>query len=265
MIESLHIEREGSGLPQRKLIVRQLDMLIAKKRKESDIKRATFFKPDFSSVSNYVRSMEIYRHKLCSMLGWPMHPKPDNLPFPSVKVISTHKDCLGTIVRMQIQTLPELMRYGILFIPKGNGPFPLVISLHGGGGTPERCSGLWGSSSNYNDMTRRILRRGCVVFTPQLLLWNDNLKPKLRREELNRSFIQFGGSIASLEIFMITRCIDYLITRPEISPDKIGIVGLSYGGFYSLFTSALDTRIKVTLSSCFFNDRHIYNWHDLVW
>ena len=35
-------------------------------------------------------------------------------------------------------------------------------------------------------------------------------------------------------------------------PNRVGMVGLSYGGYYALVTPALDTRIKVSVSSCYY-------------
>jgi predicted acyl esterase len=40
------------------------------------------------------------------------------------------------------------------------------------------------------------------------------------------------------------------------------MIGLSYGGMYTLYTAAADTRIKAAVSSCWFNDRYEYNWED---
>ena len=43
------------------------------------------------------------------------------------------------------------------------------------------------------------------------------------------------------------------------------MLGLSYGGFYTLFTTAVDTRIKAAISSCFYNNRQKHSWVDWVW
>jgi dienelactone hydrolase len=39
------------------------------------------------------------------------------------------------------------------------------------------------------------------------------------------------------------RTVDYLAARPEVDPQRIGCVGISMGGFRSLFLAALDDRI----------------------
>jgi len=46
-----------------------------------------------------------------------------------------------------------------------------------------------------------------------------------------------------------------VLQRMEVDPQRVAMIGLSYGGFYTLYTTALEPRIKVAVSSCFFNDR----------
>jgi fermentation-respiration switch protein FrsA (DUF1100 family) len=42
----------------------------------------------------------------------------------------------------------------------------------------------------------------------------------------------------------------------QIDPRRIAMIGLSYGGYYSLYTAALEPRIKVAVASCSFSDMH---------
>ncbi len=51
-------------------------------------------------------------------------------------------------------------------------------------------------------------------------------------------------------IFNHMRCVDYLISRAEVDPERIGVIGHSLGGHNSLFVAAFDERIKVIVSSC---------------
>jgi len=43
------------------------------------------------------------------------------------------------------------------------------------------------------------------------------------------------------------RTVDYLLTRPEVDPERIGCVGLSVGGFRSAHLAGLDARIKAAV------------------
>jgi dienelactone hydrolase len=40
------------------------------------------------------------------------------------------------------------------------------------------------------------------------------------------------------------RTVDYLVTRPEVDPERIGCVGISMGGYRSIYLAGLDERIK---------------------
>ena len=143
-------------------------------------------------------------------------------------------------------------------------PVPLVLSQHGGLGTPELCSNFFGSA-NYNDMTRRVLRHGVAVFAPQLFRWDEQYGRQPDPGQLDQECKQLGGSLAALEIHMLQRALDYLIKRDEIDPERVGMIGLSYGGFHTLYTTAAEPRIKVAVSSCFVNDRRRYGRGDWGW
>lgn len=43
------------------------------------------------------------------------------------------------------------------------------------------------------------------------------------------------------------RTVDYLVTRPEVDPERIGCCGLSVGGFRSAWLAGLDPRIKAAV------------------
>ncbi|MFM8274944.1 MAG: alpha/beta hydrolase family protein [Gemmata sp.] len=48
------------------------------------------------------------------------------------------------------------------------------------------------------------------------------------------------------------RAVDYLQSLPEVSGERIGVIGHSLGGHNSMFTAAFDERLKVIVSSCGF-------------
>lgn len=57
-----------------------------------------------------------------------------------------------------------------------------------------------------------------------------------------------GTTWAGLNYFDDSRCIDYLATRPEVDMNRIGVTGLSGGGWRTNILAALDTRIKASVS-----------------
>ena len=60
-----------------------------------------------------------------------------------------------------------------------------------------------------------------------------------------------GYSPAKYFIWDAIRAIDYLLTRKEVDPDRIGMTGLSGGGTSTAFTAAIDDRILAAAPTCF--------------
>ena len=160
------------------------------------------------------------------------------------------EDSLATYYRAKIPILPQIHSEGIYILPKGvEGKRPLVISMHGGGGSPEVA--LFNGGANYHDMVRGAAKRGYAVYAPQHLFRAAGFPPNVRNR-MDQRLRLIGTSITAVEIAKITYAIDALVKRPEIDTDRIAMVGLSYGGYYAQVTPAIDQRIKVAVSSCYF-------------
>jgi hypothetical protein len=261
----LYEEKEDVGNKYREKLYDELLDLIENRRSLAREKRKEFFNYDSTNENLYIKSISPLREKFKSMLGWPLTEESGFGSKEEANYEFVAEDDLGSIYRVQIPVLKGLTAYGIYFKPHGEGRFPLVISQHGGLGTPEACSGFFGSG-NYHDMTRRVLKRGVAVFAHQMLLWNqDRFGPKFDRISIDNKLKQLGSSITAVEIFKLQMSINKLLERPELDPERVGMIGLSYGGFYTLFTAAVEERIKVAVSSCFVNDRFKVDWHDWTW
>lgn len=62
-----------------------------------------------------------------------------------------------------------------------------------------------------------------------------------------------GQSVARYFIWDAKRALDYLASRPEVDPARLGAVGCSGGGALTAFIGALDARVKVVAPACFIN------------
>lgn len=205
---------------------------------------------------------EEYRNRLRNMLGWPLNVERQPILNSRETVLEDHES--HKISRIQLEIFEGFWFYGILMQHKTDKKLPLVLSQHGGEGTPEIACSFF-DSANYNDMSIRIFAQNVNVFAPQMLLWQkDTFGPDNCRNDIDKDLKQLGSSIAALEIYCIQKCMDYFETK-EYCDKNFGMAGLSYGGFYTLFSAAIDTRIKAALSSSQFNDRITYNWSDWVW
>ncbi|MGV3725000.1 MAG: dienelactone hydrolase family protein [Actinomycetota bacterium] len=61
---------------------------------------------------------------------------------------------------------------------------------------------------------------------------------------VGRTIFSAGFTWSGVMFWDDIRTVDYLITRPEVDPNRIGCVGLSVGGLRSCHLAALDPRIK---------------------
>src|SRR5207237_10887512 len=65
---------------------------------------------------------------------------------------------------------------------------------------------------------------------------------------LFRSATLAGANPLTQNIWDMQRSLDVLAQHPLVDPQRIGAVGLSYGGTATLFLAALDERVKAARS-----------------
>lgn len=232
--------------PLRAEQAKELDAYIIALKKDPT-RLQTVFRPDYASAPAFEKSAEPFRKAFCTSIGY---PPPGDAPKTAASFDQIGEDSIGTYYRAKIPVLPGVHAEGIYIVPKGlTGKAPLVISMHGGGGSPEVA--LFRGGANYHDMVRGGVKRGYIVFAPQHLFSAVGFPNDIRRQIDDRMRL-VGTSLTAVEIAKITRSLDVLLTRPEVDATRVGMVGLSYGGYYSLVTPALDTRIKVSVCSCYY-------------
>ena len=255
-VQNIYQEERNAGNVYRTEYRKSISDLIAGKKQEARHHRDLY-------ASEIAQNREACRVALRHTLGWPL-TMPAQQNMPRIKQTEIFADAQMRIYRMQFEIFPDFWFYGLLFEHPRAEKRPLVISQHGGLGTPELCSSFF-DSANYNDMTLRIFRKGVNVFAPQLLLWQEgDFGENPSRAAMDNDLRRLGGSIAALEIHCLSRCLDWLETW-EGCNGTFGMIGLSYGGFYSLYTAAVDVRIRAALDCSFFqNGTHCFG-SDFAW
>ena len=251
-------EQRKTGNPFRQEYLDSINRLLEKKLSEASEKRREFDK-------ELLANPESARKQFAELLGWPLTEK--RMGVPNVEMFHVVTDGEIDLYRVQVEVFEDFKYYGLLFKKNDGKRRPLVISQHGGVGTPEICSTLFEgeTSYNYNDMTQRILKHDVNVFAPQMLLWSiEEYGIEYSREYTDAILKTLGGSITALEIYCLQRSLDYFETQDYVDKDRMGMIGLSYGGMYTLYTTAIETRIKAAVSSSFFcdraNDRERQDW-----
>lgn len=229
-------------------------------------KRAEDTRKEYMSPEKLAEDSEKYRNKFIDMIG--LHFFENKSRKAAVSEYAGEDD-ISRIYRIIVYITDEIPFYAMLFVPhNAKVGCPLVIAQHGGNGTPELCADMNGKN-NYNHMVQRVLRRGAIVIAPQLMLWSAKEGEFWRghnieynRPKINNSLKRFGTSITALEITGIKKCIDFGCKIDKVDKNKVSMLGISYGGYYTLNTMAADPRIKAGYAAAFFNSRDVYDWQD---
>lgn len=197
-----------------------------------------------------------WRQTFLTSIGYPspgLHATPGK-----PRLEKSGEDEIATYYRSWIEVGPGLEVYGLYLVPKKvKLPAPLIIAKHGGGGFPEMA--LFKGGANYKDLIRGAAREGYVVYAPLTVMhpYRDRDQgspiPAEVRAILDAKLRAAGTSLMGLEVTKMVKALDSLLAhQKEIDPRRIGMTGLSYGGFYTLYMAAVDPRIRVAVASCSF-------------
>lgn len=195
------------------------------------------------------------RPALERLLGFPA-PVPEYEPQLISEEGIGSDELVKSIRRMTIRVAEGLDVYGILLMPHKEKP-RLMLCFHGGLGCPELVTSVC-PSANYNDGARKFVELGFAVFAPLLVLRREETDPdwpEAYRAGLHMNALWAGTSVMAIEVEKIRRAIRFFKGYGEVDASSVGVAGLSYGGYYALYTAALLEEIAFSVSSCHVNDR----------
>jgi hypothetical protein len=140
-----------------------------------------------------------------------------------------------------------------LYIPFQNGipkKLPAMLVLHGTDPLGKRVVDGQGTKPN-RAHAKELAQRGYVVIAPDYPSFGD-----LSDYDFNTDRYESGTMKG---IFDHMRCVDLLLSRRDVDPERIGVLGLSLGGHNSMFAGAFDPRLKVIVSSSGWTLMDYYN------
>ena len=182
----------------------------------------------------------------------------------TVKTLSTRELADHTREELLLESdgVPSLPLY--VLWPKGaQGRLPIVLCLHGHGpfghdavagvdDTPELQRAIKGSNYDY---ARQLVREGYITVAPCLTPFGRRLDAKHHNERFDACATEFirlamlGRTLVGENLRDAMWALDYASARPDARADRIGCVGLSYGGRMTMVVTALDPRVRVAVIS----------------
>lgn len=139
-----------------------------------------------------------------------------------------------------------------LYLPENrpaNEKRPAMLALHPTGPLGKGIVDGQGMRAN-RGYARELAKRGYVVLAPDYPSFGDLSAYNFAADRY------VSGTMKGIVNHM--RCVDYLQSRAEVDPNRIGVIGHSLGGHNAMFVGVFDERLKVIVSSCGWCPFHDY-------
>jgi len=187
------------------------------------------------------------RNLVVACLG-DLPPRPKQL---EVRILGKEDHEHYRLERFEFRNGVDSVVPGILLIPKGRpGRLPAVVGLHGHGGS---CETICTDLANPQCVGPMLAKKGFVVAAIDTYFCGSR-GPKgnapyrgLDEGTLFKLYHLQGRSLWGMMQRDQQILLDYLETRAEVDPDRIGVTGMSMGGTGSWWLAALDDRVKASV------------------
>ena len=210
------------------------------------------------------------RKHLTSLTGIDTMRATDPKPVVTESVV-----CDGyTRSRMEIHTEPDVVMPFYALVPEDlitGERRPVVIAPHGHGSGGKNLTvgrrdipAVAEAIARFNaDYAHQFAKAGLVVFAPDARAFGERREPVGQMDDeqsfmkstctpLNHAAIALGQSLTGMWTWDLMRLVDYVLTRNDCDPSRIGCAGLSGGGLQTLWLAALDDRICAAVVSGYF-------------
>ncbi|MFN5585974.1 MAG: alpha/beta hydrolase family protein [Planctomyces sp.] len=151
------------------------------------------------------------------------------------------------IEKIVFQTLPGVFITASAWVPKISGKLPAVLCVHGhwAGAKQDphvqaRCAGL--ARLGFFVLAVDAFGAGERAIGEQLGEYHGEMTAA--------TLFPIGRPLSGIQVYENGRAVDYLCSRPEVDPQRIGITGASGGGNQSMYAGAWDERFKAVAPVC---------------
>ncbi|MBI2914624.1 MAG: acetylxylan esterase [Firmicutes bacterium] len=199
-----------------------------------------------------------FREKLIEILGGFPASK---VPLEPVMLERVEEECYWR-EKIAFNTEEGLSVPAYVLVPKnGKPPFPAVIAQHGHGRGKDDSAGVVQARHQAYNMRalhytygRDLACQGYLVVVPDARLFGDRSDTRVGGNwgtchHGAAMSLLYGKTVMGGRVWDIIRTIDYLETRPDALPGRVGCLGLSGGGMITLYSAAIDDRITASVIS----------------
>ena len=168
-----------------------------------------------------------------------------------------------------INTRPGQAMLGYVLTPKKSAlKYPAVICVPGHGrgvddivGIDDKGAERTGRPGYQHDFALQVVEQGMVAVAIEPMAFGCRRNEVTKKGGLGKSACQpvagaallLGQTMIGWRVYDIKRVIDYMETRDDIDAARIGCMGISGGGTATLFSTAVEPRIKVAMVSGYLN------------
>jgi len=155
------------------------------------------------------------------------------IPFRPKTLSSTEREKY-VYHEMEISSTPGRRIQIVLTVPKDRkGPFPAVLCVAGHGGKKESP---YKPGPGYYRFAHLLAEKGYVTISTSVS---------------RHKVYEKDRTLMGERLWDLMRCVDYLISREDVDPRRIGCAGLSLGGEMVMWLGAMDERVAAAVSSGF--------------
>ncbi len=228
--------------------------------------RAKFWKTDFSSPAAYEKSISPNRKRFSEIIGIADTLKA-NVEMEYISSVSKPAKIVEneyfTAYAVRWHVFADIYGEGILLQPKGVVK-SRVVAIPDADQSPELLAGIIPGLPSELQYARRLAENGCQVIIPALINREATASGSVRlnsftnqphREWIYRQAYTFGRHIIGYEVQKVMAAVNWFDGQNKIDDAPIGVLGWGEGALLGFYTSALDTRIDVTLVSGYFGKR----------
>lgn len=151
------------------------------------------------------------------------------------------------VEKLIFQTRPGVWMTANAYVPDMEGRLPAILHVHG----------HWSGAKQDPVVQSRCIasaKLGYFVLSVDAFGAGERgLGKKLGEyhgEMVGATLFPIGLPLSGIQVYENMRAVDYLQTRPEVDPNRIGITGASGGGNQTMYAGAFDERFRCVVPTC---------------